>query len=154
MSLKRDGVEWQIKHGTRRKKRKEGLTPWSWLTAWRCHEGMNSWYALCNNRHVDAHSTSYVCFGFINPGMMQSQLQCLSSTNRCRPQGLIQHHGHNVEWSTNQLSIRPVLAPAFWQVFFFEENSPVCRQKKGENSVSPWCLYLLNLSVRVVLQGQ
>lgn len=30
------------------------------------------WHRLCNTICVDAHSTSYVCLGFINLGMTQS----------------------------------------------------------------------------------
>jgi len=33
---------------------------------------MQYWHGSCNNTAVDAHSTSYVHFGFINPGMTQS----------------------------------------------------------------------------------
>lgn len=35
---------------------------------------MPFWHGICNNIPVDAHSTSYACFGFINLGMTQSHI--------------------------------------------------------------------------------
>lgn len=56
---------------------------------------MKSWHVLCNNMGVDAHSTPYVRFGLINPGMMQSQ----NYDAYCPPVDVASQGSHPTPWA-------------------------------------------------------
>jgi len=67
------------------------------------HPLLPYWHASCIIPAVDAHSTHYVCSGFINLGMMQSQfiVPIVILTDNA---DALSTRRQNVEWGTHLLS--------------------------------------------------